>query len=206
MNPLQRLQALRRENDAKGDAMDAIRPRFEGYRTRHEDGTAPRAITAHQLFQTPRPLAQRMADLAHIDHRHTVLEPSAGLGRILSPILALGPAKVTACEISPDCCRELFENFPDVALIQGDFLARELGTFDRIVMNPPFTMRSDIRHVRHALKHLAPGGVLVGLCLSTDHREKALRPLCDLWEIIPAGTFNESNTGVETVLFRITNH
>lgn len=203
MTPMQRLQQLRRDNDAKGDRMDGMRARFETYRDRHTNGTAPRVVAAHQLFQTPRALAGRMVALAKIDPRHRVLEPSAGLGRILAEIMATGPATVTACEKSPDCCRELFQNFPELELWQGDFLERSGGTFDRIIMNPPFTMRSDIRHIRHALTMLSPGGILVGLCLSTDHREKALRPLADVWDIIPAGTFRESNTGVETVLFRI---
>jgi methylase of polypeptide subunit release factors len=203
MTPIERLHSLRRDNDSVGDRMDAMRARFDTYRDRHTNGTAPRVVTAHQLFQTPRALAGRMVALAKIDPHHRVLEPSAGLGRILAEIMPTAPATVTACEKSPDCCRELFQNFPDVELWQGDFLERS-GTFDRIVMNPPFTMRSDIKHTRHALAMLAPGGILVGLCLSTDHREKALKPLADVWDIIPAGTFRESNTGVETVLFRIT--
>ena len=204
-SPLERLQSLRRDNDATGDRMDAMRHRFDTYRDRHTNGTAPRVVTAAQLFQTPRSLALRMAELAAISHHHRVLEPSAGLGRILAPIMDRQPASVTACDASPDCCRELYQMFPDIEIWQGDFLERHPDRkFDRIVMNPPFTLRSDIFHILHALTLLDPGGVLVGLCLSTAHREKTVKPLTDLWEIIPAGTFRESNTGVETVLFRIT--
>lgn len=205
MSPFERLHQLRKENDAKGREMDAMRPRFAALRTRHEDGTAPRAVTAYQLFQTPPTLAARMADLADIQPHHHVLEPSAGLGRILTALAGKAPERITACEISPECSRELFQNFPDISLLQGDFLTRSPGTFDRIVMNPPFHMRDDIRHTRHALTMLAPRGVLVGLCLHTRHRIEALQPLADHWETIPAHTFKSEGTAVEAILFRIKN-
>ena len=49
---------------------------------------------------------------------------------------------------------------------QADFLEcnGDLGTFDRIVMNPPFTNGDDIKHIMHALKMLKPGGRLVAIC------------------------------------------
>ena len=40
----------------------------------------------------------------------------------------------------------------------------ELGTFDRIVMNPPFDHGADIRHIEHARGKLKPGGRLVAIC------------------------------------------
>lgn len=204
-----RLLKLHADTLAAAARMDAMRPRFETYRERHTNGTAPRAVAAYQLFQTPAALAARMAELADIGPGRSVLEPSAGLGRLLRPILDRSPRHVTACEIAADCCAELYREFPGVTLLQRDFLTvphpREGDLYDRVVMNPPFHMRADIRHTLHALGFLRSGGVLVGLCLSTPHREKALRHLCDLWETIPAGTFRESGTGVETILFRITN-
>ena len=193
-------------NDETKFRMDDMRPRFESLRDRHTNGTAPQAVAAHQLFQTPASLAARMVELADIQPAHFVLEPSAGLGRILRPITERNPANVTACEINQDLAGQLFKEFPDVTLWQGDFLERKpTRFFDRIVMNPPFTMRSDLKHIAHARKMLAPRGVLVGLCMSTHHRETALREVCDVWEIIPAGTFRAEGTGVETILFRITN-
>jgi hypothetical protein len=216
-----RLHRLRMDNDARKFEMDDMRPRFEGYRTRHEDGTASRVVVAHQLFQTPPAIASRMVALANPAPGLSWLEPSVGLGRILRPIMATSPASVTVCDESPDCLAEIYREFPTVILAQGDFLERkptwEGGGgllvkpfpnappfFNRIVMNPPFHMRADIRHTLHALKHLAPGGVLVGLCMATSHRESALRPLADHWETIPAGVFRAEGTNVETYLFRIT--
>lgn len=205
MKAFHRLHALRLANDETRATMDAMAPRFDALKTRHEDGTAPRAVSAFQLFQTPASLAARMVELARPAPDLSWLEPSAGLGRILRPIMATGPASVAACELSPELAGELFKGFPDVRLMQGDFLQKHHGKFDRIVMNPPFHMRADVRHVLHALPMLATGGVLVGLCLSTRHREEALRPLADHWETIPAGAFRAEGTSVETILFRITN-
>jgi methylase of polypeptide subunit release factors len=124
---------------------------------------------------------------------------------LLVPILAAGPDRVLACELDATLAGELFAQFPQVALSQGDFLEKNLGEFDRIAMNPPFHMRADIAHILHAAGHLAPSGVLVGLCLATRDREDALRPLCDHWETIQAGAFRAEGTNVETVLFRIRN-
>lgn len=202
---LSRLHSLRMDTTEAGYRMDDMRGRFDKLRDRHANGTAPRAVSAFQLFQTPENLADRMVGLAGIGPGHAVLEPSAGLGRLLRPILATGPASVHACEIDKELAGELFHTFPGVSLTQGDFLAREFPTVDRIVMNPPFHMRADVRHVRHALSFLRPGGVLVGLCLDTRHRADALRDLADHWEPVPAGAFRAEGTGVATVLFRITN-
>ncbi len=44
---------------------------------------------------------------------------------------------------------------------RADFLAvtpDTLGTFDRILMNPPFERGADAEHVRHAFRFLTPGG------------------------------------------------
>jgi predicted RNA methylase len=223
MNPAQieRLHTLRHENDITAAHMAANASRFETYRNRHTNGTAPRAVSAFQLFQTPATVAARMAELAAIRPGEYVLEPSAGLGRLLDPLLAAG-AKVAAVEVNPDVAAELYRKYEGrpVKLYQRDFLAcaapRTGGGgsiiksfpdsppfFSAVVMNPPFHMRADIAHIRHALAFLAAGGRLVGLCLNTRHREAALQPLADYWQVLPAGTFRAEGTDVETVLFRI---
>ncbi len=220
MKAFHRLHTLRLANDEKRATMDALATRFERLRDRHVNGAAPRAVSAFQLFQTPPALAARMVELAEPAPGLTWLEPSAGLGRILRPILATDPATVCACEIDAELSGELFREFPGAILGQGDFLTRRPSwegggslivkpfpngpvQFDRVVMNPPFHMRADIRHILHALEFLKSGGVLVGLCLATHHRETALRHLTDQWETIAAGTFRSEGTNVETILFRI---
>lgn len=205
MNPvdLTRLHAARMDNDAARFTMDEMRPRFDRLRDRHTNGAAPRVVTAYQLFQTPEAVARRMVELADPRGGLSWLEPSAGLGRLLRPILETSPESVTACEESPEVAGELFAEFPSVTLWQGDFLERQpVPEFERVIMNPPFHMRADIAHILHALKFLKEGGVLVGLCMATPHREKALRGLSDHWETLERA-FVKEGTGVPIFLFRI---
>lgn len=200
-----RLHGLQLENDGHRAIMDSMRPRFDRMAARHENGTAPRAVSAYQLFQTPAPLARRLVEAVGIMPGMRVLEPSAGLGRLLD---AIPRCEVVAVELAAACASELFrQNREGVTLTQRDFLAchlGELGTFDRVVMNPPFHMRADIRHIRHALTFLKPGGRLAALCLDTRHRSEALRPSAATWEPVPAGTFGKEGTSVPTILATFT--
>ncbi len=198
-----RLHALRMENDAKGFEMDEMRPRFERLANRHENGASPRAVSAYQLFQTPKDLAARLVALLGAPVR--ALEPSAGLGRLLDALTC----ETVAIESAPQLCAELFrQERPNVRLMQRDFLTvqpSETGLFDSVAMNPPFHMRSDIAHIEHALTFLAPGGTLAALCLDTQHREKAFRHRSATWEKIPAGEFKTEGTNVACVLLSILN-
>jgi len=202
---LSRLLSLRAEHGLAAQAMAATAPRFQRIAQRHENGTAPRAVSSFQLFQTPASLAARMVTLAGDRASLCVLEPSAGLGRILDALAPCQPAEVVAVELAQPCADELRRR-EGLRVVQRDFLTvtpAELGQFDCIVMNPPLHMRADTRHILHALKFLLPGGVLVALCMDTQHREKAMRPLAATWEQIPAGAFKESNTNVPTVMLSI---
>lgn len=202
---LSRLHALRMANDAAKYEMEEAAQRFQRLKDRHSNGTAPRAVSSFQLFQTPADLAGRMVQLAGEKTSMCVLEPSAGLGRILDVVQTCNPAEVVAVEMAPQCCAELYRR-KNVRLYQRDFLTvspDEIGRFDCILMNPPFHMRADIQHIKHASGFLLPGGVLVAICMHTHHREKALHPLCSTWEVLPEGTFKESNTKVPTVLLTI---
>lgn len=192
------------ENDAAGFRMADMRPRFSRLAQRHENGAAPRAVSAYQLFQTPAEIAARLVELAGVAPGSRVLEPSAGLGRLLD---ALPRCSVVAVEMAAACAGELFKQEREgVEIVQRDFLElspAEFGLFDSVVMNPPFHMRADIAHIRHALEFLKPGGCLAALCLDTAHRSTALRGLCTTWEQLPAGTFSKEGTHVSTVLLSI---
>ena len=173
-NPFHRLHSLRMENDAHRATMEEQAPRFAALASRHENGTAPRAVSAFQLFQTPPSLAHRLADLLPSRQGMRILEPSAGLGRLLDALHNFEPAEVVAVEMAAECAREIF-------------------TQDR----------ADIRHVLHARQFLAPGGILAALVMDTSHREKSLQPLASTWEKIPAGAFRSEGTSVPTVMLSI---
>jgi protein-L-isoaspartate O-methyltransferase len=198
-----RLHELRMENDAARYRQDDMRPRFDRLANRHENGTAPRAVSAYQLFQTPVALAARLVEGLQLNRSHRVLEPSAGLGRILD---AIKPHAwdVVAVEQDATLAGELYrQERPEVRILQRDFLTctvAELGQFDRIAMNPPFHVRADIRHIEHALKFLKPGGRLGAIMMNTRHRVEALKDRADSWEALPDDTFKETGTRVSTVL------
>jgi phospholipid N-methyltransferase len=164
----------------------------------------------NQLFPTPAHLAKVMVDLAKIEPGHTVLEPSAGTGAILDAIATKAPgAKVFAVEINHGLCETLSQrtSAPDGVcrdVLQGDFLeCFGLGLFDKILMNPPFENGTDIKHIQHAAKMLKPGGTLVAICANGPRQQAALKPMASNWSPLPAGTFKDAGTGVNTVLLVI---
>ena len=213
MNPhaFNRLHSLRMENTAAKYHLDDLRPRFERITQRHQNGTAPRAVVAFQLFQTPAPLAARLAALLHLEPGARVLDPSAGLGRLIDAVEIYHPGEVVAVEVSPQCAGELYRRNQEgfgMVIRQRDFLTctpAEFGLFDAVAMNPPFHMRADIRHIEHARKFLKPGGRLAAICMDTEHRRAALQPLAATWDTIPEGGFSEAGTRVPVVLLTIQN-
>ena len=122
---IERLNALRQDNDVHVAYMAACASRFDALRNRHLDGTAPKAIVAFNLFQTPERLAARMAAMIP-EPVERILEPSAGLGRLYGAVRALRPTvRVDLVEQSPDCAGELYritEQDRNATLKQGDFL------------------------------------------------------------------------------------
>jgi len=160
----------------------------------------PLAISAFNLFQTPAPIADKMLSLCGSLAGKTLLEPSAGLGRIIKPALNSG-AIVTAVENSADCAGYLYDNFNNIKLIQKDFLIVDFADkFDFIVMNPPFKMGIDIKHINHALKFLKKGGKLITLCANGPRQNKQLKPLCDYWEVLPDNSFKKEGTSANISL------
>lgn len=206
-----RLLGLKVEQGERAARLAADRPRFERLA---DNASAPKVVSAFNLFPTPPQLAQQVAkraDLASLAESSRILEPSAGLGALyLAARSALDlaglAAQFTLVEISPDCAGQLYrmtERDLSARLIQADFLEQSpagLGLFDRVVMNPPFSHGSDVRHVLHALKFLAPGGRLVSIVADGPRQREKLGSLAETWETLPAGSFKSEGTNVNTAL------
>jgi protein-L-isoaspartate O-methyltransferase len=165
-------------------------------------------VAVPQLFPTPAALAARMVALADISPADRVLEPSAGTGAILKA-LPDSSAKV-AVEINPGLIEGLTRMGVSGLLIhEADFLRcnGELGSFDRIVMNPPFKDGADIAHILHAVRFLKAGGRLVALCADGPRQAEKLRALAEgcggSWESLPEGTFAEHGTNVRVAMLVI---
>lgn len=201
---LLRLRHARECHEAREEDMAHERRRFLSLA---DPASAPRAIVADQLFQTPPALAARLAAL--VPAGVSTLEPSAGLGRIYRALRDLDVRPIVLVEIAPACCGELYrqiEGDPNARLIQGDFLEQcpeQLGRFGAVVMNPPFRRGTDVRHIQHACRFLAPGGVLVAVCYAGLIQERKLRPLVDSWEELPPGSFRSEGTEAATAIVTV---
>lgn len=164
-----------------------------------------KVVSAPQLFPTPPEIAARMVELAEIGPYMRVLEPSAGTGNILR---AIGdqPDKV-AVEVNPSLVAVLARcGVSGLHVHEADFLEcnGNLGKFDRVVMNPPFEGGVDIKHVRHAMSFLNPGGRLVALCANGPRQREAFMASADYWEDLPDGCFKEQGTSVRVAMFMMT--
>ena len=164
----------------------------------------------YDLFETPESLAEQMCELAGITEGSTVLEPSAGPGRIVRAARAMG-AIVTAIEAQEGLMQER------CTLITRDFLQVDPTVFvkvDAVVMNPPFSSGQDAIHIRHAHQFLKPSGTLVavasaGVTFRSDRRSVEFREWLKQVDAtvteLPANSFEESGTKVNTVLIVIRN-
>lgn len=166
-------------------------------------GPAP-VIAVPQLFATPAAIAERMVEVAGIDERMRVLEPSAGSGNLLRAIEARKPRHVTAVEVNMRLCDALEGRFGVDTLMQADFLSLKPSdvtpSVDRVVMNPPFERGADIRHIKHAMGMLGMGGRLVALCADGPRQREAFEPIATSYEPLPAGTFKDQGTNVNVAM------
>lgn len=199
---LLRLARLKEVAELHAEQMHEQAGRFERLA---DPASATRAVSAFNLFQTPEPLAARV--VRQVPRLGRVLEPSAGLGRLYRAVRAADPAcPVVLVDNSTDCARELYEATKDdgeARLIVADFLTLtpdRLGLFDSIVMNPPFKNGTDIKHVEHARRFLAPGGKLVSIVAAGPRQRAAFFGVADIWSVLPSGSFKSEGTNVETAL------
>lgn len=156
-----------------------------------------------QLFVSPDPVCQKLVTLGDIRPGNRVLEPSAGTGAILRAVLAAEPSACCHCvEMNAALAEHLKITFPTVGVTCADFLGHsQQPVYDRIIMNPPFRHGDDLKHIRHALSMLAPGGKLVAVCASGPRQQRAFKDIATWMEELPGGTF--VYTGVSTMIVRI---
>lgn len=169
-----------------------------------------KVVNAPQLFPTPPEIASRMVALADISVGESVLEPSAGTGRILDAVdqaIGLRERLVVAVEIDAQLVQGLHQRFnrewAKVELHQADFLtlaATDPTRFDVVLLNPPFRAGSDIAHIMAAMKMTRSGGRVVAICANGPRQNDTLKPMAQTWEELPEGTFANAGTNVSTVI------
>jgi len=165
------------------------------------------------FFPTPPSVVRLVMERAEMVPGQRVLEPSAGTGNLADAAKAAG-GLVEVAEVSPTMREILAEKgYP---LVGADTLELR-GSYDRVVMNPPFERGQDIEHVRHAYDaQLAPGGRLVaivsrGSLQRSDAKARGFQAWLGergaLVEDLPEGAFaakeSERKTGVATSLITI---
>lgn len=223
-------QLDRKDYVALNEALEALGGKWNRKLRGHAFGRSPREAigdllltgefkraTAGDFFQTPPALAKRMAEWA-LSSGDRVLEPSAGLGRIAEAVRATSPEhRLIVVEKDAARAERLQVRFGTLGdkVIVADFLSctpQELGTFDAVVMNPPFSQAQECAHVLHALSFLRPGGRLIsvasaGVRYRKDKPYVALRERLDELEAevedLPDGTFEAEGTSVRTVLIKV---
>ena len=165
----------------------------------------------YQFFPTPPKLAEYLCDLTEIDETTTVLEPSCGKGNIADAAWKRNPARLLGIEFNDDL-KPLLVDKPYEVLIGQDFLSYSEETWDRIVMNPPFSKCQDRTHILKAYERLTPGGILVSVASSsilwrTDNRSEVFRDFLSgvhaTIEELDEGAFKESGTMVRTCIVKI---
>ena len=114
-----------------------------------------------EYYPTPVELVDKLIDAADIQAGMTVLEPSAGKGNIADRILERTGIKPDVCEINDMLADTLW--LKGYNIVGKDFLQLKDVSYDRIVMNPPFTEGLDRLHIQHAFKLLKPGGKLTAI-------------------------------------------
>jgi predicted RNA methylase len=167
-------------------------------------------------FDTPPDVVDRVIEIADLHPGMKVLEPSAGIGNILSAVIDEG-CEVRYVEIDPKRFAILQKIQPTGGIL-GDFLRvdpiEKKTRFDRIVMNPPFApAQADIDHVLHAARFLKPGGRLVSVMASGVLFRAKTKKFVNFvnsavnggrFERLPDGSFKSSKTEVGTCIVTFT--
>lgn len=179
-----------------------------------EDGEIRDDKKHFQAFYTPKELARELAEIADIRPQMVCLEPSVGHGAIYEAVKAAQPfAAVVAIDANPDVLPVL--KAKGLGCMTADFLEcepKDFASFDRVIMNPPFTKDQDIQHVRHAFEFLREGGRLVALMSPgfTFGESKIRREFREFVEEhgrvvreVEAGAFKDSGTDIRTVIVEL---
>ena len=155
-----------------------------------------------QFFETPTSLAQQLIEMADIQDGESVLEPSAGKGRIAKLI-----GYCDCVELNPENRKHLeAEGFK---LVGEEFLEFD-GQYDVVVANPPFSKQQDIDHVNRMLD-IAKRRVVSVMSASVMFRDnkktvsfrERIKSLGGTIELLPEKIFAESGTNVRTCVVAV---
>lgn len=181
-----------------------------------------------QFFPTPVSVVGTMLYMSGLcikhpdEHRNNlkiarILEPSAGQGAILDIVKKNinTPYTLQAVEPDPSNIKILKASGYNVAETTFEnFYEQNIGkhSYTHILMNPPFSLGRDMKHIRLAYDLLDKDGILVSVmsenslyydCDETRDFVKWLNKNIGTITPIPSFSFSESGTSIETVLITL---
>ncbi len=191
-----------------------------------KDGTKVNLKKEFQFFETPASIAGILVELADLSDGDLVLEPSAGRGAIIAAIYRKFPRIMLGPNDDPCVCVDYCELMPvnqDIlskkihadknwgsrtSFIGADFF-KSIGTYKRIIANPPFSGNQDIDHIYHMYDRLKTGGRLVSIASkhwqsSSNKKESEFRTWLQNHDAAiienSAGDFKDSGTMIATCI------
>ncbi|WBU58589.1 DUF4942 domain-containing protein [Paracoccus sediminicola] len=212
---------LRKVNRVLADYYGEVLPDAAGAEAQPADFRPGTALAKDLAFYpTPAEVVDYLLDGLRIEPSEKVLEPSAGIGALVRPLLAQG-ANVDAIEVHPDRAEVLRGiAHPALSVKCANFLklpARPI--YDCVVMNPPFYHTTWADHVRHAFDFLKPGGELRAILpasaeVGSTAKHERFRAWAEshaprgwrrgLWRDLPAESFASVGVRINTVVLTLT--
>lgn len=169
-----------------------------------------------QFFETPIEIARRLAvRLGDVIPTDRILEPSAGRGALIKAVLEEWPNNIVDCYELMEENRAELARISNARLLGNDFMEAEIGIYDKIIANPPFTNNQDIKHVMKMWDHLADGGQMAVIMskhwqFASDKASKDFRSFVESIDHditdLPAGSFKDSGTNVESLMLVLWKH
>lgn len=194
------------EKEAKAPTDESVGALFRQTKDLLSSGSIVKVVVVQDLFPTPDWLADKMAEelcANDSEGRRSFLEPSAGTGSLVRALTRIGIHRdwITA-----------FERDSSLAKAGGfecaDFLdqTNDSRTFDRILMNPPFSNAVDILHIEMAVRRLNRGGRLVALCADGPRQRNEFLPMTQVngelrtcYQSLGSGIFEGTGVNVAKV-------
>ncbi|WP_172412267.1 DUF4942 domain-containing protein [Providencia rettgeri] len=175
---------------------------MEAFKAIAISGTLPDQKT-HQFYPTTGDLQKAAMDECDPSEGDTLLEPSIGFGALLRNLPE--GVKVTGVKtnhVAAICSRLRWDTH------QQDFLTttvKQLGQYDRVLMNPPYSDGRWKHHLQHARQFVKPGGRIVAVLPGSATEESVQSLMNDDCSVHQCGQYENAfdKTSVNVKLFVI---
>lgn len=178
---------------------------MEAFKAIAISGTLPDQKT-HQFYPTTGELQKAAMDECDPREGDSLLEPSIGFGSLLRNLpKGITVTGVETNSVAAMCSRLRWDTH------QQDFLnttVKQLGQFDRVLMNPPYSSNRWKLHLQHARQFVKSGGRIVAILPGSATEESVRSLMGDDCSVHQCGQYENAfeGTGVQVRLFTIDMH